>query len=99
MDAAARMSFYEVSWPAPVNLLLDITSDVDRKRQALRCFASQLELHDYLRHMEALNVYRTYTLPRQVRAAEGFLTLSAGELASAPMRCFGRSRLTDEVLS
>jgi LmbE family N-acetylglucosaminyl deacetylase len=93
-----RVFFYEVGWPAPVNLLLDITADVQRKRQALQCFASQLALRDYVRHMEALNVYRTYTLPEQVRAAEGFLTVSAGELAADPMRCFGRSRLTERLL-
>jgi LmbE family N-acetylglucosaminyl deacetylase len=98
MDASVRVFFYEVGWPAPVNLLLDITADVQRKRQALQCFASQLALRDYVRHMEALNVYRTYTLPEQVRAAEGFLSVSAGELAADPMRCFGRSRLTERLL-
>lgn len=97
MDASVQVLFYEVGWPAPVNLLLDITADVARKRQALHCFASQLALQDYARHMEALNVYRTYTLPAQVQAAEGFLSLSAGELAAEPMRCFGRSRLTERA--
>jgi LmbE family N-acetylglucosaminyl deacetylase len=87
--------FYEVGYPAAINALVDISRDVDAKRAALRCFESQLALRDYLRHMEALDVYRTYTLDSTVQAAEGYLRLSAAELAASPMRRFGRSRVTD----
>ena len=93
------MLFYEVGWPAAVNLLLDISPYVNRKQESLCCFASQLALQDYLRHMQALNIYRTYTLPAHVRAAEGFVSVTAGELAAAPLCGFGRSQLTDRLVS
>jgi LmbE family N-acetylglucosaminyl deacetylase len=96
-DPTLRLVFYEIGWLAPVNLLLDITPYIERKREALGCFRSQLAIREYVRHMEALNVYRTYTLPVEVRAAEGYLSLTAGELATTPLRCFGRSRFTDRL--
>jgi len=97
LEDSVSFMFFEVGAPAPINLLLDITHDVERKRRALRCFGSQLALHDYVRHMEGLNVYRTYTLPQSVSAAEGYLSVTAAELAADPLRRFGRSRLTDQL--
>ena len=61
------------------------------------CFTSQLAIQNYARHMQALNVYRTYTLPAEVRAAEGYLSVAAGALLADPLRCFGRSRMTDRL--
>jgi len=48
----------------------------------MQCFASQLQQQDYGRHIAALNLYRTYTLAREVTAAEAFLLLSAADLSA-----------------
>jgi O-antigen biosynthesis protein len=88
-----RLAYYEVGAPLRPNLLLDITGDLDTKARAMQCFASQREQQDYPRHIGALNEYRSYSLPSEVKAAEAFLLLSAadldstlaGELAAVPV--------------
>lgn len=89
------LMFYEVGCPAAINVLVDITTEIELKRAALQCFESQLMLRDYLKHMEALNVYRTYTLAPETKAAEGYVSITAAQLVDNPLRCFGRSRTTD----
>ncbi len=76
-----RLAFYEVGAPLRPNVLLDITLQVDAKNVAMRCFTSQLVHQDYIQHIQALNCYRTYTLPRTVAAAEAYWVLSALDLA------------------
>lgn len=76
----ARLAYYEVGAPLRPNLLLDITASASAKAQAMDCFESQLRQQDYGTQIRALNHYRSYSLPRQVTAAEAFLLLSAGDL-------------------
>jgi len=80
-----RLAFYEVGAPLRPNMLLDISPYVDIKRQAMLCFQSQLAHQDYSRHVQALNIYRTYTLKDTIRSAEAFWLLSAAELARESM--------------
>lgn len=82
LGAPVRVIFYEVGAPLRPNVLLDITAVATIKNNAMACFRSQLEHQDYSRHIHALNQYRTYTLAKSVTAAEGFLLLSAAELAA-----------------
>lgn len=73
------------------NRLVDITPVLEQKRAAMRCFGSQLVLQAYDRHVEALNVFRSYTLSSSVQAAEAF------EQADAPtLRARGQSFLASE---
>lgn len=83
---AVRLAFYEVGAPLRPNVLLDITPFLDTKEAAMRCFESQLVQQDYLRHIRALNQYRTYTLPRDVLAAEAYWVVTANELDQATLR-------------
>ncbi|RYZ13318.1 MAG: glycosyltransferase [Comamonadaceae bacterium] len=76
---------YEVGAALRPNLLVDITPVLERKREAVRCFTSQLALQRYDRHIEALNVFRSYTLGGAVDAAEGFEHYDAALLASGRM--------------
>ncbi len=76
-----RLVLYEVGLPlAAANLLVDITPWQARKAQAMACFASQLERQAFFRHILALNRYRTYSLPRHVKAAEAFCLLKPSAL-------------------
>ena len=86
VKAPVRLAFYEVGSPLRPNHLLDITAFVATKEAAMRCFESQLAQQDYVRHIQALNRYRTYTLPREVTAAEAYWVVTAGELDQAPVR-------------
>jgi len=87
MEAVRRSShcqlmFYEVGAPLRPNLLIDITPVLDRKRAAMACFPSQLALQRYDRHIEALNVFRSYTLSATVEAAEAYERYDAAFLRS-----------------
>lgn len=75
---------YEVGVPLHPNRLLDITDLVQRKQAAVDCFASQLAQQDYGRHIGALNVYRTYTLPATVLAAEAYRIVRGDALRLDP---------------
>jgi LmbE family N-acetylglucosaminyl deacetylase len=77
-----RIAFYEVSAPLVPNTLVDITGAEDVKRNAMRCFHSQLQQQPYDEHIAALNRYRSYTLGNGVRSAEAFFFASAADLAT-----------------
>lgn len=76
----APVLFYEVGASQRVNLLLDITPVWDAKASAMACFTSQQRLQDYARHISALNIWRTYTLPADVLYAEGLTLMQAKTL-------------------
>lgn len=82
VQADVGLMLYEIGSPLRANLLLDITSVWDVKEQAMQSFASQLEQQDYIRHVQGLNSYRTYTLPREVRYAEAYHFLSTDDIAA-----------------
>lgn len=63
---------YDISVQSPCNLLLDISAQRERKRQAMAVYASQNALNAYPNLIEALNMARTFTLPPAVTAAEAF---------------------------
>jgi LmbE family N-acetylglucosaminyl deacetylase len=71
---------YEVSGAQRLNLLVDLARVWDAKVQAMACFGTQQARQDYARHIEALNVWRTYTLPPEVRHAEAFTHLRRADL-------------------
>jgi LmbE family N-acetylglucosaminyl deacetylase len=72
---------YEVGAPLRPNRLVDITPELDTKRRAVACFASQFTRQRYDLQMEGLNRYRTYTLPEVVQAAEAFEHVAADRIA------------------
>jgi len=82
LGGRVRLAFYEIGVPLRPNVLLDITPHMSAKRAAMQCFTSQLNRQDYARQIEALNTYRTYTLPKHVLAAEAYWVVSAGQLTS-----------------
>ena len=81
-----RLAMYEVGIPLLYpNLLLDITDLIERKQAAMACFDSQLQHQRYDKHINALNQYRCYTLPKEIQAAEAYFVASASELAHDPL--------------
>ena len=71
---------YEVGAPLKPNLLLDMTTLWPRKLQAMQCFKSQQLAQDYAKHIEALNTFRTYSLPNTVSHAEAYRVLAPEEV-------------------
>ena len=74
---------YEVGAPLKPNLLLDLTLLWPRKQQAMQCFKSQQQVQDYAKHIEALNTFRTYSLPATVTHAEAYRVLAPAEVLQA----------------
>jgi LmbE family N-acetylglucosaminyl deacetylase len=68
--AAPQLGFYEVGQPLMPNVLVDITPVLARKRAAIACFGSQLDVQHYDEQVLALNRYRAYTLGTAVSHAE-----------------------------
>ncbi len=80
------LAMYEVGVPLHPNLLLDITDLLARKREAIACYQSQLRLQRYDSHIQALNHFRTYTLPAGTEAAEAFRLCRGPDLRQDPLR-------------
>jgi LmbE family N-acetylglucosaminyl deacetylase len=70
---------YEVGVPLQPNQLLDITNFWPRKKAAMACFNSQLAIQRYDKHINGLNIYRSYTLPPNVQAAEAYYLVKGNE--------------------
>lgn len=79
-----KLAMYEVGVPLRPNLLLDISDIRKQKQKAMDCFKSQLEIQNYAEHVQALNRFRTYTLPKTVTAAEAYMVSSTEELNNDP---------------
>ncbi|MBN2700922.1 MAG: PIG-L family deacetylase, partial [Methylothermaceae bacterium] len=77
-EAAGRAGFqgelwaYEISTEGRVDRLIDITAVAEEKRDLMAVYRSQLAENDYPDKIMGLNRARTYSLPAQVRYAEGF---------------------------
>ncbi|MEE8429196.1 MAG: PIG-L family deacetylase [Gammaproteobacteria bacterium] len=84
-----ELLMYEVGVPLRPNTLLDITSLMDRKSEAMACFKSQLRYQSYDEQITALNRFRTYTLPAQIQSAEAYRKVTALELANNPLLAYG----------
>ncbi len=54
--------FYEVTTPLRPNMLIDITAAYTRKKRAIKKYKSQLKIRDYLKHIIALNTFRSLTV-------------------------------------
>lgn len=72
---------YEIGCQSPVNVALDITPVVARKREVMLLYASQNAENDYPNLVEALNRGRTFSLPEQVKSAEAFYRYQRSEIS------------------
>jgi LmbE family N-acetylglucosaminyl deacetylase len=70
---------YEVWTPIPVNLLVDITAQIEAKGRAIAAHESQVALIDYVAASKGLATYRAAMSGRK-GYAEGFLYLDRGQL-------------------
>ena len=80
---------YEVWSTLIPNLIIDISSEIEKKREALRCFKSQITPNDWVEAAAALNRYRGITSGAGTYA-EGFIRYSAKEYACLLQRVFGK---------
>jgi len=94
-----HLVMYEVGIPLHPTILLDITPFQERKQAAMQCFPSQLTNQNYARHITALNVYRSYTLSPEVKAAEAYYRLNGKQLQEDNTCQFGVTLQTETLKS
>ena len=76
-----QLVFCEIGQPLLPNGLVDISTVIERKMEAMRCFASQQSFQAYAEQVTGLNRYRAYTLGPAVTHAEAYWLVSAESLA------------------
>lgn len=91
-DRPCDVAFCEIGQPLRVNLLVNITSVLERKVSALKVYESQLFERNYDEIAIALNRFRSMTLPKDETHAEGFSLWSSEKIRSAAY--LGSSLLT-----
>jgi len=74
---------YEISVQSPINCLVDITQEMERKKQVIAGYVSQLGQNNYVEMVQGLNRLRTFSLSAEVVWAEGFYKFSDAELAGS----------------
>jgi LmbE family N-acetylglucosaminyl deacetylase/glycosyltransferase involved in cell wall biosynthesis len=92
---AFEVAFYEVGQTLRPNCLIDVGSVYEIKRKAMKCFSSQLCERSYSRVIEALNVYRTYTLESTQTHAEAFVYIAKEELEQRSHEVWRIMSITD----
>ena len=71
---------YEISVQNPINMLIDITSQVEQKEKVMRVYVSQNKENNYPELVSALDKGRTFSLPKEVECAEGFFRYEKTDL-------------------
>ncbi len=97
LDRPITLMMYEIGAPLRPNVLVDQSADFARIQHAMRYFASQLAIQDYIFHVNALHGYRAYTLPAGCLGAEAFFQITNRQLQAQPQQQFGHTRLTQRL--
>ena len=71
---------YEIGVQNPINMLIDITSQSGSKEEVMMVYASQNKENNYPELVSALDKGRTFSLPRDVKFAEGFFRYQKNDL-------------------
>lgn len=70
-----NVAVYEVLMALYPNILVDVTAEMEKKKEAIKSYRTELSYNDYIAKVEGLNRFRTATLPANVRYAEAFILL------------------------
>ena len=71
---------YEISVQNPVNMLIDITQQIEEKKRVMDIYVSQNQENNYPELVLALDKGRTFSLPKEIKFAEGFFKYEKKDL-------------------
>ena len=71
---------YEIGVQNPTNMLIDISAQIQAKEEVMKVYASQNKENNYPELVIALDKGRTFSLPRNVKFAEGFFRYQIKDL-------------------
>jgi LmbE family N-acetylglucosaminyl deacetylase len=74
-ETGIGIAFYELLMSLNPNILIDISDEFRKKKEAIRCYRTELRYNNYIDKIEGLNRFRTATLDSHVKYAEAFLML------------------------
>ncbi len=87
---------YEISVQNPVNMMIDITQQIEEKKRVMEIYVSQNQENNYPELVLALDKGRTFSMPKEVKFAEGFfkyekkdLGLSISEVLQSVIDLYG----------
>lgn len=81
------LALYEVLMALYPNILVDITNEMEQKKKAIVSYYTEVYYNDYITKVEGLNRFRTATLPKTVKYAEGFILIEKGSpYGSLPLK-------------
>jgi LmbE family N-acetylglucosaminyl deacetylase/SAM-dependent methyltransferase len=83
-----NVAYYDYNRPININVLVDISSVVERKRQACDRYQSQLKHYPYTDCAISFNRYRSLTVSSRCQYAEGFFILDSREIWAQPIESF-----------
>ncbi len=71
---------YEIGVQNPINCLIDISSQIETKKEVMALFDSQNQENNYPELVLALDKGRTFSLPKDIKYAEGFYRYCAEDI-------------------
>ena len=71
---------YEIGVQNPANTLIDISAQSEAKKEVMKVYVSQNKENNYPELVIALDKGRTFSLPRDVKFAEGFFRYQIKDL-------------------
>ena len=71
---------YEIGVQNPANMLIDVTAQIEAKKEVMKVYASQNKENNYPELVIALDKGRTFSLPKEVKFAEGFFRYQIKDL-------------------
>ena len=83
-----ELVFYEISTPLPINLLVDISLEIELKTQAIKQYKSQMKQINYLDIAISMNRLRSLTIANQTQYAEGFVHFHSDEIFNNSITSF-----------
>ena len=72
---------YEISVQNPINMLIDITLQIEEKKRVMQSYVSQNQENNYPELVVALDKGRTFSLPQEIKFAEGFFKYETKDLS------------------
>lgn len=71
---------YEIGVQNPINMFIDITEQADAKMEVMNVYCSQNSENNYPELVRSLDKGRTFSLPSEVKFAEGYYRFAAADL-------------------
>lgn len=88
LQLQTELVFYEISTPLPINVLVDISQEIELKTKAIKQYKSQMIQINYLAISLSMNRLRSLTIANHAQYAEGFVHFHSEEISENNINTF-----------